>query len=711
MRIHLSISIAAASLAAAMTSTGYPGQGFIGYGIQMYQPTCAFACHDSLSRYQLGCSVPMDPENMGDQNLGDTSMPKYITPANCYATDDNFLQSVAYCISTHCHGTPLSDLESYWTTYLLGRIPGQPTPKESYSTALAHADPPPTHPVPPTSILNTTTLVSEQAYMAIYNAQSYFEQMEIRQVDFGLVLLITGIAIPIACSLLRFVPFPSALASRFNAYFIDPPLVGRRHRKPLYNLALVPSRGQTLLIAYFIILNIVLSSVDYRLVWPNAYYGMPKDQLLVYIANRQGLLSFANLALLVLYSSRNNVLLWITNWSQATFFLLHRWIAIICTVEACIHSAVYLHIYLGFNEHASESKEAYWIWGIVATLAMSIMLPASILPLRQKLYNFFLASHFVLAFVAMIGCLYHIYRRYDRQWGYETWIYITFAFWAFDRGARLVRLVANGTRTAEITAIDEDYIRVNIPGVVAHGHAYLYFKLPGWRALQLWENHPFSITGSIINDTQHAIYSVAGGEQGTTLTISVPDKESSEHVSVASELLRFSAQEQSAASFKPGLTFFIRTSDRGFSSVLRAKSAVGVMVESSYPGLSLDELCTVPNCIVIAGGVGITGVGPLLRARGPGRMRFFWGVRSKRLVEAVVNALGVDVFTPNVVGEIAVGYRLNLREILEREVVGESETVVVVCGPVGMADEVREVVCDLGKKGRNVKLVDEAYSW
>lgn len=444
--------------------------------------------------------------------------------------------------------------------------------------------------------------------------------------------------------------------------------------------------------------------------FPNAYYGAPKDQLLVYVANRQGLLSFANLSLLVLYSSRNNRLLWITNWKQTTFLLLHRWVAIISTIEACIHSAIYLHIYLGFGQHASESKEPYWIWGIVATLAMSIMLPASILPLRQKLYDVFLVSHVVLAFIAKFGCLYHIYRRYDRQWGYETWIYISFAFWAFDRLGRLARLLRNGTRTAEITVIDEDYIRVNIPGVVAHGHAYLYFKMPGWRAWKIWENHPFSVTGAIINDTQHAIYSVTGGE-GTTLTISVPDKESSEHVSVTSELLRFSAQDLSAASFKPGLTFFIRTSRTGFTSVLRNRQTVGVMVESSYPGLSLGELCTVPNCIVIAGGVGITAAGPLLRARGPGRMRFFWGVRSKLLVEAVVNALGVDAFSQSVVGEIAVGYRLNLRAILEREVVGVSKTVVVVCGPVGMADEVREVVCELARNGRNVKLIDEAYSW
>ncbi|KAI1775454.1 ferric reductase like transmembrane component-domain-containing protein [Hypoxylon cercidicola] len=689
MRIQLGVSIVAASLAAAMTSTGYPGHGFIGYGIDMYHPTCAFACHDALSLYKLSCSVAVNPEDADGNHLGDMSMPTFTTSPKCYATDDNFLQSVAYCISTHCHDVPLSDLEYYWATFLIGRIPGQPVPKESYSTALAHADPPPTKIVAPMLLLNTTTL------------------MEARQSDFGLVLLITGAVIPVACSLLRFVPLPSTLVNRFNAYFIDPPMFGRRHREPLFNIALVPSRGQALLIAYFTIINVVLSCIDYRLVSPNAFYGTPKDQLLVYITNRQGLLSFANLPLLILYSSRNNILLWITNWSQTTFLLLHRWIAMICTIEACLHSAIYLHIYLGFGEHASESKQPYWEWGIVATLAMSILLPASVLPIRQKLYNVFLTSHFILAFIALIGCYYHIYRRYDHQWGYETWLHIASAIWAFDKIARFARLARNGIRTAQITVIDEDYIRVDIPDVVAQGHAYLYFTRLSWRVWKMWENHPYSVMGVMINEA-------AKGKNGetTTLNITVMDKESPlEQASATSELFKFRTQEQSAGSFKPGLTFFIRTAKKGITPFLRARSTARVMVESSYPALSLGELRAAPNCIVIAGGVGITAVGPLLRARGPGRVRFFWGVRSKQLVEAVVNALGVDVFTPSIVGEIAVGSRLNLRAILEREVVGDSETVVVVCGPVGMADEARQVVCELGRQGRNVRLIDEAYSW
>ncbi|KAI1142018.1 hypothetical protein F5Y05DRAFT_402040 [Hypoxylon sp. FL0543] len=672
----------------------------------MYNPTCAYACHDSLSSYQLSCSIPGG--DSGHHHMGDTGRPMFTTSPDCYATDDNFLRSISYCISTHCPDVSISKLEHYWETSLIGRSPDQPTPKEPYTIALLHADPPPNTTADPMKPLNSTTLVSEQVYLGVYNALLYFEQMETRQSTFGLVILITGAFIPVACSLLRFVPFPKVISSWCNAHFIDPPLFGRRHRNPVLNLAIMPTRGQSLLIAYFITVNAVLSCAGYKLVMPNAWYGGKHDQLLVYIANRQAVLSLANFPLLILYAGRNNILLSTTDWSYSTFLLLHRWIAIICTLEACIHAAVYLHIYLAEGEYFTESKEAFWICGIVAVLAFSILLPASMLPLRQRMYNVFLSSHFILVFTALMGAYFHIFHRFKRQWGYETWIYIAFAIWAFDRAMRFLRLARNGLRTAEITIIDESNIRVDIPGVTAQGHAYLYFPTLSWR---VWENHPFSVMGALM--VREARTTSRSSTTTTRENTRVPssDIEKPPFHSSDSNLDGCVAPSSEGASFQPGLTFFITTRGKGLTAALHNKRRLPVLIESSYAPSSLDELRTIPHCIVIAGGVGITAVVPILRTRGNGRVRLFWGTRSPQLVDSVKRVLGPDILEQNIVGEITVGRRLDLRAILEREVLKDSETAVVVCGPAEMADEVREIVCELGRKGRTVRLVDEAFSW
>jgi hypothetical protein len=43
------------------------------------------------------------------------------TEPECYATDDFFLQSLAYCISTRCPTTPAWELERYWKMNVAGR--------------------------------------------------------------------------------------------------------------------------------------------------------------------------------------------------------------------------------------------------------------------------------------------------------------------------------------------------------------------------------------------------------------------------------------------------------------------------------------------------------------------------------------------------------------------------------------------------------------
>ncbi|KAI1474027.1 putative rerric reductase like transmembrane component [Daldinia eschscholtzii] len=607
------IILTTASLAAAKSLRGY---GLIGYGISMYDPICAYACHDAISRYQLSCSIT----EIGHDNMGGHPSRGFETSDNCYATDDNFLRSVAYCINLRCVGYALSDLEYYWANFLIGRKPGQVFPKESYSGTLGHTDPPPDVVVSPKLILNQTTLVSDQDYSREYDRISSFRQAEITQSGFG---------------------FRNSELSRC-------------------------------------------------------------------VANRMGMLSFANFALLVLYAGRNNILLSITDWSYSTFLLLHRWIAIICTLEACVHASIYLKAYLALGEFATEMKKTYWIWGIVAVLLMSILLPASSLPLRQKFYNLFLASHFAFALVALVGCYFHVYYRYMNQWGYETWIYIAFSFWAFDRVMRVARLARNGVRKANITVLDENYIRIDIPNVTAQGHAYLYFPTITWL---VWENHPFSILGTTMADETRMAPRVATSSENSN----VPLNDQGKALSYAPTTTPVNSsglipQTNVSRSYKPGLTFFVSTAGKGLTTALRTKTLLPVLVEASYAATSLDELRLVPNCILVAGGVGISAVVTALRIR-TGRTRLFWGIRSKSLVEAVSNSLGPDILVPGVIGEIAVGRRLNLRAILEREVAKDGETAVVVCGPNTMADEVRAIVSELGRKGRAVKLIDEAFSW
>ena len=454
----------------------------------------------------------------------------------------------------------------------------------------------------------------------------------------------------------------------------------------------MPTRGQTFFLFYLVAINVILSAVGFKLMQPNSWYPSSSGsdgEIISYLTNRLGVLSFANIPLMFLYAGRNNVLLWLTNWSHGTFLLLHRWVAWIATVQAVLHSAIYLEIYVHDGTHATESQLAYWIWGIIATLCMSILLPCSILPIREKVYEFFLAWHVLLSIFTLAGCYWHIMERFQNQWGYENWIYTAIAIWGFERAMRLARLARNGVKTARVTIIDEDYVRVDVEDVSGSGHAYLYFHTLTWR---VWENHPFSVASAVVSPIDRPDDPLKNNidvEKHDDSTDGIDSK---------------SRHERSPSRAKVGLTFLLRTKT-GVTAQLRRQATLPVLVEAAYG--PHEDLSDHSLLVCIAGGVGVTACLPYLRAH-PGPTKLFWGARSQGIVDAMAPCLsGVEL-------ESYIGKRMNISQVLHEELCdGATSAVVLVSGPSEMADEARCVVCELGRrKGAiKVKLVEEAFSW
>ncbi|KAL4881139.1 ferric reductase like transmembrane component-domain-containing protein [Aspergillus karnatakaensis] len=731
-------------------SNGRPGYGLIGYGISMYNPTCAYACEDALTN-PVNCTVTDSHDHdhghkrkrmdhghsgMSEMPMGDGWMVEKPASPECRATNDAFLQTLAYCIHTYCTDERISALEEYWELNVAGRATVQPLPKISYQEAVqAITDTPPML-ANSSVILNSVGIVSEAAWMQEFRTLTTFEKVETAHGTYSIVVIVTGAVIPIVLSFVRFLPIPSSLCSRFEAIFITPPLFGTRHKIPyLYETFTMPTRGQSLFIFYQIAINVILCGVGIESANPSSWFKDVPREVVAYISNRAGALSFANIPLLVLFSSRNNALLWITNWSHGTFLLLHRWIAFIATIEACLHSAIYLENYHVDGLHTSQSQLPYWYWGIIATLAMVVILPASVYSVRQKFYELFLAWHVFFFLLTLIGCFLHIYYRYAWQWGYETWIYIAFAIWGFDRLMRILRVVRHGTRQARVTVIDEDYVKLEIPGVRAEGHVYLYFPTLTWR---VWENHPFSVltdvSGIVTNSSTGSMTSSVGLESSTPA--------SDEDIQIEEKQISFTPPEKSPQTtttiaalnnanthipyqHQQTLTIYLRT-QTGITALLpnHANTTVPTLVESSYPPHSLTFSSSTgfksEHIIAIAGGVGITALAtPLLQHQG--RHKLFWAVRSRKLVEAVRESLSAERFqrlNASVFVSAEREERMDIRRMLKEEVKGVGKggkVLVVVCGPAGMSDEVRvataRIAKEVGEIGVEVEFLEEYFGW
>jgi hypothetical protein len=238
----------------------------------------------------------------------------------------------------------------------------------------------------------------------------------------SVVILVTGFATPILLAALRHLPYMTSFLDRLHPYLTYPSLLPPYQVRPLpYLLGNAPTIGQAFYVLLLLVLNIVLSAVSYRSFQPNAWYATQYQEILAWVMYRTGTLGFALLPLVLLFAGRNNVLLWLSDWSHASYLLLHRWVARIFAVQVILHSILALVLYKDTGMYPAEERQLYWIWGAVGTVAVCVMLVVSGLYVRRWSYEIFLVMHVLLAVFVVVGCWYHVELRFQRMFGYEMW--------------------------------------------------------------------------------------------------------------------------------------------------------------------------------------------------------------------------------------------------------------------------------------------------
>lgn len=545
--------------------------------------------------------------------------------------------------------------------------------------------------------------------------------------------MLVGLFLPAVLSLPGFIPYLSrSLAwGSLKSMLIHPAVWGRRHRQPVAINAgggIVPTRGQSLYIVVISILNLIFLLAPYHMIQPQSTFASREEQEHSTIGNRAGVLALGNMIVLFVFSARNNVLLWVTDWSHSTYLLLHRWLGYWTIIHTVLHSIMLLEYYKKYGDYAMELAKPYWIWGIVGTVAVSAIWPTSLLTIRQKYYEVFLTLHHILTVLFLVGFYYHIWYCYKYNWGYEIWAFVAIAIWAIDRLWRLARMALKGVRTAVVSGLpgtDGEYVRIEIEGVHKHGVVYLCFPTLSWI---FWENHPFSIVSSVASGNLQGNHKVNMKTATHDPEKSISETREGQCIAPPSATMAASANPSAdqLRSISTSTTFIVRSLG-GVTARLAARSAarstagggplrIPVLLDGSYHSRITSGLSDCASLICIAGGVGVTGVLPVLRSfHTPERAQLFWGVREKGLVDG----LGPEIsqLSQGIKIVVNVGKRMDIAAILREAMVGNGEkgpVGVVVCGPPGMADEVRARVSELGRSAVGQKAMvfaDEAFSW
>ncbi|KAL7808709.1 ferric reductase NAD binding domain-containing protein [Trichoderma gracile] len=306
------------------------------------------------------------------------------------------------------------------------------------------------------------------------------------------------------------------LYSRIRKGLTTPSVFPPYHRQLLFGCT-IPTRLEFFIVASYWIVSFVLCCVNYRAFDGNLYWPQVSAQLWRYIADRTGVMAYANLPLIWMFSGRNNIFIWLTGWQFSTFNLFHRHIARIATLQAIIHSVGYTAFYYtaGYGyQFRPLFKEPWFYLGVVATCSMSFIVFFSFSWFRRKIYESFLLIHIVLSVVVIVALFYHT-SIFDGQ--YDPYLWPLVAIWSFDRFLRIVRVVycnlhvrlrkTKLQRSIAAIAYDQDAniitVQINThvkPGPGQHYYLYQPFRLKGW------ENHPFTL----------AHWHQPGGQAGST---------------------------------------------------------------------------------------------------------------------------------------------------------------------------------------------------
>lgn len=151
----------------------------------MYKPACATACRDILSAYSLECEDD-NQDHTHMKRMAGMGMEKTPPTPECYAVNDPYLQSLAYCISEHCQDQHIYTIEEWWDGRVTGNAINQPKPKETYQSALAKiVQNPPTNVTDPEEMLTEPSLVDDRKWLGNFHGDAVFARNERMHVTLG----------------------------------------------------------------------------------------------------------------------------------------------------------------------------------------------------------------------------------------------------------------------------------------------------------------------------------------------------------------------------------------------------------------------------------------------------------------------------------------------------------------------------------------------
>lgn len=263
---------------------------------------------------------------------------------------------------------------------------------------------------------------------------------------------------------------------------------------------MVPTRLESLIIAGYLVLAVVFAAAEIK---PYVELGVARA-----VGDRAGVLTVFCIPVMILFAGRNNFLLYATGWTYSRFLIFHRWIARIMSLLVLVHIGAKTQGLVASGSYRTLIKMPFMFWGVVATVAVFIMLFHSLIVFRKRNYELFVLTHIILAVLFIAGGWIHC-----KVPGFQPFFIAATAIWACDRAVRIFRLMTFGVKEALVEVVADETLKVTIdrprfwkpaPGA----HAFIHFLRPTC----FWQSHPFTLVDSVLKENTITVYiKIKGG--------------------------------------------------------------------------------------------------------------------------------------------------------------------------------------------------------
>lgn len=257
--------------------------------------------------------------------------------------------------------------------------------------------------------------------------------------------------------------------------------------------------GDILIMGLFLVFTVLATALSYTVQLPNVYMNDVYFLTLDLIGYRSAIIPFSLLPVVFMFGLRNNPFTWMTGLPMAEFIKYHTYVAIIMSIEALIHSAVWTDFAINDSGLLAWAMDDYWRWGVVGTVLIFLMIGQSFQPVRNFMYETFLVIHKVFAWLFIVSMWYHCIIL-----GWMGWVYAMIALTVYDRVMRWSKMfiLNRGLTELCINVIDEKTLELVFPKPLAYDMAYkpgstvyvTFFHTKIWS--QCLQSHPFSIVSS-----------------------------------------------------------------------------------------------------------------------------------------------------------------------------------------------------------------------